>query len=165
MTSIMNVFMGTCISVSFVAFTPLSATAQETGKVKVDDRAFFDLILDRYKEAVPTAKVEDIPAIFSEDRSNTIKKVNDCVSKIDGFTGLVIRHEPEYLVAVKFIDQAKKNLKSCTENSMFLGILALRSNKELENINTQISKQLSACLLYTSPSPRDRQKSRMPSSA
>ena len=26
-------------------------------------------------------------------------------------------------------------------------------------------KQLNACLLYTSPSPRDRQKSRMPSSA
>src|SRR5665213_3906499 len=28
-----------------------------------------------------------------------------------------------------------------------------------------ISPQLEACLLYTSPSPRDRQKSRMPSSA
>ena len=28
-----------------------------------------------------------------------------------------------------------------------------------------ILKQLSTCLLYTSPSPRDRQKSRMPSSA
>ena len=27
------------------------------------------------------------------------------------------------------------------------------------------SKELSSCLLYTSPSPRDRQKSRMPSSA
>ena len=26
-------------------------------------------------------------------------------------------------------------------------------------------EQLSGCLLYTSPSPRDRQKSRMPSSA
>ena len=32
---------------------------------------------------------------------------------------------------------------------------------------TQIGKNLEmgACLLYTSPSPRDRQKSRMPSSA
>ena len=27
------------------------------------------------------------------------------------------------------------------------------------------SKEIGACLLYTSPSPRDRQKSRMPSSA
>jgi len=30
---------------------------------------------------------------------------------------------------------------------------------------TQISRQICDCLLYTSPSPRDRQKSRMPSSA
>ena len=29
----------------------------------------------------------------------------------------------------------------------------------------QKDAQLDACLLYTSPSPRDRQKSRMPSSA
>ena len=28
-----------------------------------------------------------------------------------------------------------------------------------------LRKRLSSCLLYTSPSPRDRQKSRMPSSA
>ena len=34
---------------------------------------------------------------------------------------------------------------------------------EIDGIN-KIS-QLNACLLYTSPSPRDRQKSRMPSSA
>ena len=33
-----------------------------------------------------------------------------------------------------------------------------------EKINT-LAQQSSACLLYTSPSPRDRQKSRMPSSA
>ena len=29
----------------------------------------------------------------------------------------------------------------------------------------QLMKKVGACLLYTSPSPRDRQKSRMPSSA
>ena len=32
-------------------------------------------------------------------------------------------------------------------------------------IKTPVLDQLAACLLYTSPSPRDRQKSRMPSSA
>ena len=31
--------------------------------------------------------------------------------------------------------------------------------------NSELSVQFSDCLLYTSPSPRDRQKSRMPSSA
>ena len=35
----------------------------------------------------------------------------------------------------------------------------------LVNIQDQIMKSFTACLLYTSPSPRDRQKSRMPSSA
>ena len=29
----------------------------------------------------------------------------------------------------------------------------------------EVVEQLEGCLLYTSPSPRDRQKSRMPSSA
>ena len=30
---------------------------------------------------------------------------------------------------------------------------------------TEVAQQNEVCLLYTSPSPRDRQKSRMPSSA
>ena len=36
-------------------------------------------------------------------------------------------------------------------------------NGQSESVS--ISDQFSSCLLYTSPSPRDRQKSRMPSSA
>ena len=32
-------------------------------------------------------------------------------------------------------------------------------------LGVPVSNDLSPCLLYTSPSPRDRQKSRMPSSA
>ena len=35
----------------------------------------------------------------------------------------------------------------------------------IQGTNEQIEKNLIGCLLYTSPSPRDRQKSRMPSSA
>ena len=39
-------------------------------------------------------------------------------------------------------------------------------NYSLENgVNFWDTAELYACLLYTSPSPRDRQKSRMPSSA
>ena len=37
-------------------------------------------------------------------------------------------------------------------------------SKKLDSLNSKTSV-LNACLLYTSPSPRDRQKSRMPSSA
>ena len=37
--------------------------------------------------------------------------------------------------------------------------------KGIKAYNPILAGQLSSCLLYTSPSPRDRQKSRMPSSA
>ena len=39
------------------------------------------------------------------------------------------------------------------------------SNHKLLHSDVNDSKKLKSCLLYTSPSPRDRQKSRMPSSA
>ena len=43
----------------------------------------------------------------------------------------------------------------------------MAESKAKENIVTFAKEQIvfSSCLLYTSPSPRDRQKSRMPSSA
>ena len=43
----------------------------------------------------------------------------------------------------------------------------LRAYTELleESRNEAIARMVADCLLYTSPSPRDRQKSRMPSSA
>ena len=66
---------------------------------------------------------------------------------------------------------------------LFVGALTIHSNKLLSNedeqvsieadeiivtssyIDTNLSDLDDPCLLYTSPSPRDRQKSRMPSSA
>ena len=44
--------------------------------------------------------------------------------------------------------------------------LAKKINGEIVNADSmQVYKQLKVCLLYTSPSPRDRTRSRMPSSA
>ena len=37
--------------------------------------------------------------------------------------------------------------------------------RQFETIQKELEGNLKSCLLYTSPSPRDRQKSRMPSSA
>ena len=55
--------------------------------------------------------------------------------------------------------------KSEVARSEFLKKLIETDQKlrSLDNINSEL--KLSSCLLYTSPSPRDRQKSRMPSSA
>ena len=47
-------------------------------------------------------------------------------------------------------------------------IESMRLKEEVEEIiilTDKIEEEYSVCLLYTSPSPRDRQKSRMPSSA
>ena len=44
-------------------------------------------------------------------------------------------------------------------------LLALKAVPLLVPLRGVIKRDLYTCLLYTSPSPRDRQKSRMPSSA
>ena len=56
-------------------------------------------------------------------------------------------------------DLTERNMQLTTE----IQVQRLRI-KELEQINNVKSKAKS-CLLYTSPSPRDRTRSRMPSSA
>ena len=43
--------------------------------------------------------------------------------------------------------------------------IELNDGSSLKNIQCVINPETTDCLLYTSPSPRDRQKSRMPSSA
>jgi hypothetical protein len=44
-------------------------------------------------------------------------------------------------------------------------ILAIVALNKAEKVARELFKLKNDCLLYTSPSPRDRQKSRMPSSA
>ena len=60
--------------------------------------------------------------------------------------------------------------KNCTENSNRLVLLTTSGDLPYCNFVFQADDRLllgreSACLLYTSPSPRDRTRSRMPSSA
>ena len=53
----------------------------------------------------------------------------------------------------------------CGDQSDFDGrIVVLRKSDQSNNL-IQFHSDIRSCLLYTSPSPRDRQKSRMPSSA
>ena len=52
--------------------------------------------------------------------------------------------------------------KNTVENQTINEGLDMSKMKDFTGLT---SKQLNDCLLYTSPSPRDRQKSRMPSSA
>ena len=74
----------------------------------------------------------------------------------------------ENLLIIKELTN-EKLAKLCMEELTQLNTQALL--EELENLLLSLAergfdlKLLHTCLLYTSPSPRDRQKSRMPSSA
>ena len=67
------------------------------------------------------------------------------------------------LLAVATMGQAadKKSLVFCSEGSP-AGFDTAQYTTATDN---DVAEPLYNCLLYTSPSPRDRQKSRMPSSA
>ena len=101
------------------AVLPFIATAAHANDALQADALEFEMLMDMYynsyKHAVPTSKVADIPEILSGERQAMIKNVGDCASQLDGFGGLEIRHEPKYLVAVKFQKSARMNLKSCTK--------------------------------------------------
>ena len=57
-------------------------------------------------------------------------------------------------------------LRECTENvEQVYSLFDISSKYENPEKFISIASEFNACLLYTSPSPRDRQKSRMPSSA
>ena len=64
----------------------------------------------------------------------------------------------------QLINENQKNNLICSEN-LYKGacVKIKNSNKTFQVIGLNISKEI--CLLYTSPSPRDRNVSRMPSSA
>ena len=71
--------------------------------------------------------------------------------------------------------EAEKNLRTTPGSDCALTSLAIDEPLEYARlyldgnlqmwVDAEDSNESSACLLYTSPSPRDRQKSRMPSSA
>ena len=56
-------------------------------------------------------------------------------------------------------------LEQGDEQSLVLFSLKRWADASLKGVAIERGDPLDACLLYTSPSPRDRQKSRMPSSA
>ena len=120
------------------------------------------------------------PQTFAEDLSKVTPDglfLYDLSKKID--TSLV----PSSLHAVgidfkKLAGEVTKSiqLKKLLANMIYVGILAELLSIPEETLNATVEFQFrgktsifevnqQACLLYTSPSPRDRQKSRMPSSA
>ena len=64
----------------------------------------------------------------------------------------------------KELEQTQHEIQTLKKRQLALEEIELEIMVRSEAV-TERSKVLTTCLLYTSPSPRDRQKSRMPSSA
>ena len=118
---------------SLLTMAQLPANAQDETQQQM-----LELVFESYKRAVPNATQEQMFMVFSGEHQNMISQVNACLKNLEGYTGLEIRHEPEYLVVVKFTSDEKTKLKSCTTDDLFLPVLALRSQQELEKLSSDI---------------------------
>ena len=71
------------------------------------------------------------------------------------------------LVKIEFSEEVKKLLNGMefdvAKEMIKSGIESLNADINLDNLDEDLFENI--CLLYTSPSPRDRTRSRMPSSA
>ena len=65
---------------------------------------------------------------------------------------------------LKTKSSAKKRFKISARGKVIMPQAGKRHGM-IKRTNSQIRKQRGTCLLYTSPSPRDKRQSRMPSSA
>ena len=72
-------------------------------------------------------------------------------------------HEPNGMVEIRKGDQITPNVRLTTQE--LVNGLQVHSQNHWGTLKWDILELNDFCLLYTSPSPRDRQKSRMPSSA
>ena len=76
------------------------------------------------------------------------------------------------MLKLEFDGVIDMKIREVNENKkQFIALLLLADEQEnmidhyLEKVTMYVLEDGNVCLLYTSPSPRDRQKSRMPSSA
>ena len=92
---------------------------------------------------------EGVVAISGDEKKMSLIEVN-CE------TDFVAKNE-------SFIEFAKSLCKIAINCSSIEELLS--SEYESMNVSEKLIEQTGVCLLYTSPSPRDRQKPRMPSSA
>ena len=92
---------------------------------------------------------------FRDPERNTPKDPNLIISSADGKVCLIDEAYPPAEVPM----EAEKMKRIC----VFMNVFNVHVNRS--PVQGKVDHIVYSCLLYTSPSPRDRQKSRMPSSA
>ena len=77
-----------------------------------------------------------------------------------------------FLLTINLFSQSELNqqtvndsIVSLSETDDVVDLFSISLSDDELNDDTSVSDNISGCLLYTSPSPRDRTRSRMPSSA
>ena len=94
----------------------------------------------------------DVLVTFDADGQHRIEDVKNVIKPI-------LNEEADLVIGSRFLDESEKEVPQYRK----VGIKVIT-----KITNASIKKQLTdsqSCLLYTSPSPRDRTRSRMPSSA
>ena len=120
--------------------------------------------------AIP--QMRDTAAVLARlDLSQTTSKLLAIVANIRGANDAAQFEEIDYLgypfsISENFqMRNTHKTISQSIETLQEILSIATRSNKEVVAYLSMGFGNPYGCLLYTSPSPRDRQKSRMPSSA
>ena len=90
------------------------------------------------------------------------KEINSFGKNIEETISLLSEADPSIGEAADATGMSRADLAKTLLNKYAAGLQQVLSD---DAIQTRALMRGSACLLYTSPSPRDRQKSRMPSSA
>ena len=139
-------------------------------KVNLNDRV--DLYNFEFKEQILEKKIKFSP-------SNKIIKENENLI-IDNNENFVVLNKSAG-ISVQGGTKSKKNLIDIFSKSEIFqdtkpfsvhrldketsGVFIIAKNRETAQLLTSLFRMRKVCLLYTSPSPRDRTRSRMPSSA
>ena len=120
-----------------------------------------DDVADLIQDAAETLSLYDVRSMTDD-----IKRLSDLNLKCCGR----VRHVVSLLGKISDSATSQAALKTCEE----IDIIESDADRIMRNAMSRLFREekdvrelikLKACLLYTSPSPRDRQKSRMPSSA
>ena len=115
------------------------------------------------------------PAIFIHSTIifDLIKDQKECVAvaghSLGEFSALYANNFFDFETGLQIVDIRAKAMHECELNnpgkmSAVIGASIDKIQTICDSVDCQIAN-INSCLLYTSPSPRDRQKSRMPSSA
>ena len=103
--------------------------------------------------------IADLNLLESMDEANGIMK------QIEEDSSAMFLNYNDALKFNTFLQQACKRMNSIEERIRICMRLKKSYGRSITNNRWNVVFRFNFCLLYTSPSPRDRQKSRMPSSA